>query len=100
MKYNPNLAKFNSGKATMLILQVLAQNVDIEKGELLEHIKNYGVAGTAFDSSYKVCLELGLISASLQRIQKHGPGSLINSLTEKGKKTAELIGQIDDLFQQ
>lgn len=98
MKYNVKLASFNTGKGTMLILRILTEQAPIDKQTLQIEFEKYGIGGTAFNTSIEICEQLELIQSHPEQITRRGRASLMQSLTEKGKKIAVHIAAIDDLL--
>lgn len=98
MKYNSKLALFNSSKGTMLILRILYEQAPLDKSTLQSEFEKYGVGGTAYNTSMEILEKLELIQSRPEQISRRGRASLLQSLTEKGKKIAENIVGIDDLL--
>jgi DNA-binding PadR family transcriptional regulator len=98
MKYNTQLATLNAGKGALLILRILHEQAPLDTKTLREEFENYGEGATAFLTSRDVCFKLCLIATSEERFHSRGTISLMHTLTEKGKKVAEKVKEIDDLL--
>ncbi len=99
MKYNSELAKFNSARGTLLILRILHNQAPLDRKTLLSEFEKYGLIGSrSFESSLFICENLGLVQKTKERFHLRGTISLMHSLTERGKKIAEFIVEIDNLL--
>jgi hypothetical protein len=98
MKYNTQLAKFNAGRGTMLILRILGEKSPLDKKTLQEEFEKYGLGGSTFNTSMQTCYDLELVIAAKEKLHIRGTISLMHSLTEKGKKLAKLVAEIDVLL--
>lgn len=98
MKYNTQLAKLNTGKGTLLILRILLEQEPLDTKTLREEFEKYGQGATAFLRSRQVCFDLDLVNTSEERFHIRGTISLMHRLTDKGKKVAEKIKEIDELL--
>lgn len=98
MKCSSGLTKLNSGKGTLIILRILIEQSPIDKMTLRKEALECGIGGSAFDSTMEICYDLKLVTYIEERYHIRGGTSLLHSLTDKGRKIAEKIREVDQLL--
>ncbi len=83
----------------MIILKILKQKNPLDKKSLQEEFEKYGLGGTAFNTSMETCYELNLVICKKERLHVRGTISHMHSLTEKGKKIAEHLVEIEKILE-
>ena len=91
--------RLDDGKASLRILYVLYDGwVEASRGQLEDRLYRNGVGRSAFYSSLKVLLELGLIVEVRKRFE--GKNLLFTELTEKGNEIAKAITTLHTVIKQ
>jgi len=97
---NQKLTRLNEGRASLIILKVLHEKGKLDKQTLAFEVRKLGPGRTSFESSLRICQELGLVKVELERIHPKGQASLMHHLTEKGRRVAEIVAELEKALKE
>ncbi len=91
------IGELEEAQASLRLLIILYQaKHPLIQSELFNEIKSrYKLGRHTMNTAIETCLKLGLITREQKKFRKNPMPSLFHSLTEKGKKIAELALQMD-----
>jgi hypothetical protein len=99
MKHNSSFEMFASAKGAVIAMRILSEMQPLDATTFREEMRQYGVGGSAFNSSIRVCYELGLVEVKPERYHQRGQATLNHVLTKKGRQIAEYVKAIDALLE-
>lgn len=93
------LAAIDKSKGGLRLLLILHDEGDLDQQSLRSKASKMGVGSTSFKSTVNTLQNIGLIRIKSSARAAKGQPSLLHSLTEEGRKLAQVIKILADILQ-